>query len=147
MTRAKLDPQGGRLGFTGAYGGVPFPIIDTSDRNVAGSQLIWNHLTDWGGLANYCTFSPAFVVIDGKPILTQGQFERQTWPYFDPKGSPESFDGYFVKIHTYSKAPASAVGQELLLWHTTNVNVARPRLLPDGAPAGFGSRAISWRPH
>ncbi len=41
VTNAKLDPAGGRLGFTGAYGGIPFPIIDTSDPLVGGSQLIW----------------------------------------------------------------------------------------------------------
>lgn len=44
VTRAQLDPRGGRFGLTGAYGGVPFPIIDTSDPLAGGAQLIWNHL-------------------------------------------------------------------------------------------------------
>jgi hypothetical protein len=32
VNRAQLDPAGGRLGFSGGLGGIPFPIPDTSDR-------------------------------------------------------------------------------------------------------------------
>jgi hypothetical protein len=120
---AKLDPRGGRLGFTGAYGGVPFPIIDTSDPLVGGAQLIWNHLTAWYDFSDYSTFSPGCVVIDGKLILVAGTISRTLYPYFDPNGSLDTFDGYYSKGHYYYKAPGSVVGQEQLVWHSTNVNV------------------------
>ena len=123
LTRAQLDPRGGRFGFTGAYGGAPFPIPDTSDPLVAGAQLIWNHLTAWGGYSTMSTFNPGSVVINGKLILVGGTVARTIYPYYDPNGSPETFDGYLVKGHYYSKAPGAVVGQETLSWHSTNVNV------------------------
>ena len=53
-----LDPRGPRFGFTGAYGGNAFPILD-SDPDNAGAQVIWNHITRWDGsntTASYYTF-------------------------------------------------------------------------------------------
>jgi len=123
VTRAKLDPAGGRFGFTEAYGGVPFPIIDTSDPSVAGAQLIWNHLTAWGGNSNYSLFNPGSVVIDGSLELVSATASRTIFPYYDPKGTLETFDGYYSKAFYTYKAPSSAVGQEQVVWHTTNVNV------------------------
>ena len=123
VTNAKLDPRGGRLGFTGAYGGIPFPIIDTSDPLTAGSQLIWNHLTAWLGYSEVTMFAPGMVVIAGKPILVAGTLSRSIYPYYDPNGSLETFGGYYSKGHYYDKAPGSVMGQETLVWHSTNVTV------------------------
>ena len=120
---AKLDPAGGRLGFTGAYGGVPFPIIDISDPLIGGAQLIWNHLTGWIPYSTMSTFSPGCVVINGQLILVSATLSRTIYPYFDPNGSLETFDGYYGKGHYYAKAPGSVVGQETLVWHSTNVNI------------------------
>jgi hypothetical protein len=122
VANAQLDPRGGRLGFTGAYGGVPFPIIDTSDALAAGAQLIWNHLTSWGGYSTISTFNPGCVVINGKLILVGSTLARTLYPYFDPNGSLETFEGYYSKGHYYYKAPGAVVGQEVLTWHSTNVN-------------------------
>lgn len=119
---AKLDPAGGRLGFTGAYGGVPFPIIDTSDPLIGGAQLIWNHLTGWIPYSSMSTFTPGCVVINGKLILVSATLSRSIYPYFDPNGSLETFEGYYSKGHYYAKAPGAVVGQETLVWHSTNVN-------------------------
>jgi len=119
---AKLDPRGGRFGFTGAYGGVPFPIIDTADPLIGGAQLIWNHLTAWYDFSDISTFSPGCVVIGGKLTLVAGTVSRTIYPYFDPNGSLETFDGYYSKAHYYDKAPGSVVGQETLTWHSTNVS-------------------------
>jgi Protein of unknown function (DUF1329) len=122
VTNAVLDPAGGRLGFSGAYGGVPFPIIDTATPLNGGAQLIWNHLTAWYDYSDYSTFSPGCVVIDGKLILVAATISRTIYPYFDPNGSLATFDGYYSKGHYYYKAPGSVVGQEQLVWHSTNVN-------------------------
>jgi hypothetical protein len=123
VASAKLDPAGGRFGFTGAYGGVPFPIIDTSDPLAAGAQLIWNHLIGWGGYSTSATFNPGCVVINGELILSGSTFSKTIYPYFDPNGSLETFDGYLSKGHYYYVAPGSVVGQEILTWHSTNVNI------------------------
>jgi Protein of unknown function (DUF1329) len=123
VTRAQLDPRGGRFGFTGAVGGPPFPIIDTSDPLIAGSQIIWNHLTAWVGYSDLTLFAPGMVVIDGKVILVTGTLSRTIYPYYAPDVTPDSFDGYYSKGHYYDKAPGSVVGGETLVWHSTNVNV------------------------
>ena len=123
VTRAVLDPAGGRLGFTGAYGGPPFPIINISDPLVAGAQLIWNHLTAWNGSSYHTAFVPSYVMINGELILSGGGLVRFMYPYYQPDGSPDDFDGYYSKLHVYYAAPASDVGQEQLVWHSTNVNV------------------------
>jgi hypothetical protein len=120
--RAQLDPRGGRLGFTGGYGGAPFPIIDTSDPLVGGAQCIWNHLTAWVGFSNETLFAPGVVVIDGSVILVGGTHSLTMYPYYDPNGSLETFGGYYSKGHYYYVAPSSVHGQENLVWHSTNVN-------------------------
>ena len=123
VTNAKLDPAGGRLGFTGGYGGPPFPIIDNAEPLTAGAQLIWNHLTAWDGYFTHSSFAPGCVVISGKLILVAGTFTRTTYPYYAQDGSLESFDGYYSKGHYYYRAPGAVVGEETLVWHSTNVNL------------------------
>jgi hypothetical protein len=123
VTRAMMDPRGGRFGFTGAVGGPPFPIINTSDPLVGGAQLIWNHLTGWYDYSDYSKCSPGTVVINGKVILSDATLSRTVYPYYAPDVTPENYDGYFSKGHYYGIAPGSQVGQETLVWHSTNVNV------------------------
>jgi len=120
---AKLDPRGGRLGFTGGYGGVAFPIIDESDPLAGGAQCIWNHLTAWYDYSDYSTFAPGCVIINGKLILVTAAKSITLYPYYDPNGTLETFDGYYSKGHYYDVAPGALVGQEQLVWHSTNVNV------------------------
>jgi hypothetical protein len=122
VATAKLDPRGGRFGFTGAVGGPPFPIINTSDPLVGGAQLIWNHLTAWVGYSDVTNFAPGVVVIDGNLILVAGTLSRTVYPYYAPDVTLENFDGYYSKGHYYDKAPSAVDGQETLVWHTTNVN-------------------------
>jgi hypothetical protein len=128
VTTAKLDPRGGRYGFTGGYGGIPFPIIDTSDPYVGGAQLIWNHLTHWEGYSIHNTFAPAIVVSQGQTVLTAGEDSRTLYPYYDPNGSLETYQGYFSLNHLYEAAPAGIVGQEDLIWNSTNVNI-KPNII------------------
>lgn len=145
VSRAMLEPTGGRFGFTGAYGGIPFPIINTSDPLAGGAQLIWNHLTNWSGYANNSTFNPGWVVTNGNAVLVFGGEVRFVSPYYDPNGSLETYDGYLSKIHEWGKAPPASDGQEVIVWHTSNTLVApditwslvngqgRVRMAPDEA--------------
>lgn len=123
VTRAQPDPRGLRFGFIGAYGAIPFPIIDTSDPYTAGAQLIWNHLTQWAGYSNHTLFSPALVVSNGQVELSGAGFSRFIYPYYDPDGSPETFNGYYSYLHSLTLAPPSSEGQEALTWHSTNINI------------------------
>lgn len=119
VTSSQLEPTGGRFGFTGGYGGVPFPIPNTSDPNIAGVQIIWNHLVAWPGYS-YKTDSTAWVVIDGKVILTFGGYQRFLLPYYDPAGSAQTYQGYYGYIKQIANAPAGLTGEEYLIWHTSN---------------------------
>src|SRR6516165_12677652 len=123
VTRAKLDPAGGRFGFTGAYGGVPFPIINTSDPLAGGAQLIWNHLTTWLGPQSSAGMVPCSVVSQGRLAMTAGGPSKFYYPYYDPNGSLETFDGYYSKAHLSFIAPASMVGQEQMVWHSVNTTI------------------------
>jgi hypothetical protein len=122
VTRAQFSPKGGRFGFTGAYGGPPFPIIDTANPDIAGPQLIWNHLTAWSGFCT-TTFSSGFVVTDGELVLSEGGKNLFRRPYYDPEGSPKTFDGYLSKVHLLFQAPANFNGQEALTWHSANTEL------------------------
>jgi hypothetical protein len=123
VTRAQFDPRGGRFGFTGAVSAPPFPIINTAEPLIGGAQLIWNHLTVWQGVSNHALFTPGTVIDHGEVILVNGTISRLIFPYYAPGVTPESYDGYYSKGHFYSKAPEKVVGQESLVWHSTNVNV------------------------
>jgi hypothetical protein len=126
VTRAKLEPAGGRFGFLGAYGGIPFPIPD-ADPDVAGAQIIWNHLVQWPGYS-YKTDSTAFVVIGGRTDIAFGGYQQFLAPYYDPNGSAETYQGYYGLIHQVAKAPSSLNGQEYLIWHTSN-STERPDIV------------------
>ncbi len=121
VTRAVMEPSGGRFGFTGAYGGYPFPIINTADPEVGGAQLIWNHLLAWSdGWQENVNFSSGWVVSHGSVVLVTGALIRTILPYYDPNGTPEGYKGYFSLLHEWVKAPPASDGQEVISWHTSN---------------------------
>ncbi len=122
LTRAAFDPAGVSFGIVGAYGGAPFPIINTADPAVGGLQLIWITITAWDCYSFYSDFSPNCVVINGKMVLMDGALYRAIYPYYDPDGSPESFEGYYYKSHAFTRAPAGAAGQENVVWFSLNIN-------------------------
>ncbi len=119
---AKLDPRGGRFGFSGAYGGVPFPILD-SDPAVAGPQVIWNHLTRWDGPDSKFAVS-AYIISGGNISLGGFYWLHYHYPYYDPKGSVATFNGWFEYIHLDYIAPPVLVGQVLMEWSPTNALVS-----------------------
>ena len=117
--RAQLNPQGGRLGFTGGYGGVPFPIPDLSDPLAAGAQIMWNHSTRWAG-TSWTYNVAAWVVQGGELVQTSGGTDKYKCPYYDPNGSLETYKGYQIESYTYVTAPATSVGGEVIAKNATN---------------------------
>lgn len=123
VTRAKLEPGGGRFGFTGGYAGPPFPILDSSDPYAGGAQAIWNHLVRWQTFENYAKYSGGFVVSGNNVVVAFGGSSHYTCPYYDPNGSPATYDGYLSKLHEFFLAPPASDGQEALVWVSSNVNL------------------------
>ncbi len=127
---ATLDPRGGQFGFNRAYGGVPFPIIDTANPLNGGAQLIWNHLTAWNGFSRFSKFLPSFTVTQAGLTLSAAAEVHSLHPYYDPNGSLITYNGYFSKSHSYygsgmtagSNMAADASSQSLI-WHSNNLTL------------------------
>lgn len=123
---ATLDPRGGQFGFNGAYGGVPFPIIDTANPLNGGAQLIWNHLTAWNGYLRFSKFTPSFVVTSAGLTLAAASSAHSLHPYYDPNGSLITYMGYYSKSRAYygsgTAMPADGFSQSLI-WHSGNVTL------------------------
>lgn len=116
---AQLNPGGARLGFTNAYGGVPFPIPDISDPLVAGAQIIWNHSCRWQAYQTVTTIA-AYVMNNGVLTLASG---FQAWgdsPYYNPDGNLSTYSGYFRRLLIEYSAPPSLNGQQLMDWEPSD---------------------------
>lgn len=120
VNRAKLDPEGGRLGFTGGFGGIPFPILDKSDPYKAGAQLIWNHLTRWTGVWLNNVLIGFVVQGGGKPVLAANGLNHFYYNYYDPDGSARDFNGILFKLINVSYGPPTVIGNEIVMWNTVN---------------------------
>jgi len=117
-TTSQLDPRGGRFGFSGAYGGIAFPILDP-DPAIAGPQVIWNHLTRWDGSDYKVAFS-AYVIAGGNVSLSGLFWQTYHYPYYQQTGSLADFDGWYQKVRFEYIAPAVLVGQIEVEWAPTN---------------------------
>jgi Protein of unknown function (DUF1329) len=113
------DPTGGRFGFQGAYGGIPFPIPDISSPLKAGAQIMWNHSADWRGFA-YHTASQGWSVSNGQKSLAFLDHSLYKAPYYDPNGSVATFDGKLEVQYDPYFAPENLVGQAVMVWQFSN---------------------------
>ena len=115
-TRARLDDGGN--GFTGAFGGIPFPILSGSNEEMA-QQVMWNHLTRWRGRYSEHESSEVAVQSDGsyRPVTYRHELY---FNLYDPEESVETFDGimnYYFSSVTY---PPAYAGGGLLVHQTVN---------------------------
>lgn len=116
VTRASLLPQGGRFGLTGAYGGVPFPIPDTSDVFVAGVQIIWNHLSRWESYG--CRYDgECWLVSNGQLTLSGKAHILARYDYYAPQGNPVANNGRLWSESVQYFAPASLIGQSFIVYN------------------------------
>jgi hypothetical protein len=109
---------GPRLGFTGAYGGVPFPILDT-DPAIAGAQVLQNHNFRWQGQHTHYNNS-TYAMSHGQLTLVLDDDFGQIIPYYDPNGSVATFDGIFSKGFYNPIGPANQVGANIIVYDSTN---------------------------
>lgn len=116
---AKLYPGGGRFGFEGAYGGVPFPIPDVSVPLNAGTQIVWNHNAKWTGY-EYLIDLSGYAVTDGQLENSFSAHTRYRNPFYDPQGSLATFNGLIQQVEVPYYAPAALVGQDLIIFSYTD---------------------------
>jgi hypothetical protein len=114
------NPAGIRLGFTGATGGVPFPIPDQSDPYLAGGQIVWNHLCRWNAqhsITPQCGLS----MIGGVLTNVSRAWVYLRYPYYNNNGSatgPESGIEMDTSITYYG--PPDLKGFKILEYEPTN---------------------------
>jgi len=110
VLRAKLvDPSNPQNGFTGAFGGIPFPIPDTSNPLAAGAQIIYNHQNRWGGFAQELN-TYGYVVSDGQLVLSDRADALYDHPYYYRPDLPTMQIRQFVTFN----APAELIGEQLV---------------------------------
>jgi hypothetical protein len=146
MARARLDPAGGHMGITGAYGGVPFPVIDTKNPLAGGAQLIWNHLTSWRGIFRHANFVPWFVVVGGQFSLSAAAVSSFIYPYYDPKFASYvcgcggvGYDGFFSETLVRYAQPSNIAGGRTIIWRSEDL-AEKPNQTWNFMPGEFGVR-------
>jgi len=109
---AKPDPAGARIGFSGAYGGVPFPIPD-SDPYQAGAEIMWNHNCRWEGISSQIV-KAAYSVSNGKVTFLNGYTEIRDNPFYFQDGNLQTFNGWLRRLRLNFNAPANINGQQII---------------------------------
>jgi hypothetical protein len=119
VATAKLNPAGGRVGFSGAFGGTPFPIPDPSDTLAAGAQLVWNHFQRWNGSGNQ-QYTENHTIEGGKKQLTATATDTYLFPYYDQSKTLATFSGLGQDTHEVLYGPSTVVGEEIVTRYSTN---------------------------
>jgi hypothetical protein len=115
---AQAVPSGLRDGFTGAFGGYPFPILDT-DPNIAGAQAILNHNCRWQGVWNTRT-AANHCVEDGPPIIASGYENTYYYPYYEPTGSFATWGGWVFQYRSNFIAPPASLSEQIVYYSSMN---------------------------
>lgn len=115
--KAKLA-EGGN-GFTGAVGGIPFPVPKS------GVEIIWNHNARWRGEYGIRRASEVAVQRNGdySLITTQAEFDFQ---YYKRGISEDKLDNILFHYLSFTKAPARLAGGAVLAHETLN-QIDEPR--------------------
>lgn len=109
------DPVGGRFGFTGAHGGIPFPIPDQSNPLTAGAQIIWNHNSIWRGFC-FLVDVQGWVVNSSQVAMTAAGQQHYKLPYYSQKPMAHKYDGALQLLYTPYTGPGNLVGQAIIIW-------------------------------
>src|SRR5271155_2933187 len=102
-TRATLENDGSTL--KGAYGGIAFPIPKS------GVEVIWNHLTRWGGETVQYKFSGYVVNAAGQTVLVDRSRAIVQFPYYLKNGSLDKFSGWLEYNYVETLEPPFRNGE------------------------------------
>lgn len=106
-TRAQLTKSG--LGATGAYGGIPFPIVKN------GYEAMLNHRLSWKGESIQQPMKTMVVTPDGKIVMATDGIQYFSYPYYYEEGSPETYEGIYQLGELVNTAPAYKAGEAILV--------------------------------
>ncbi|WP_440997554.1 DUF1329 domain-containing protein [Arhodomonas sp. SL1] len=110
----------GGLSLTGAYGGPPFPIPEN------GAEAIWNHLLIWSGHVFYTELANYVGTRDGDRILSSAGDMWNQFPYYDPHGSREGFEGWYRYNLSRISDPPLIAGENIVVnEHTDAKDIGR----------------------
>lgn len=121
-TQAELV-EGGN-GITGAYGGIPFPILHGSDEE-KGMQAIWNHFTSWRGIFINRRSGEAVVDPTGSYSLVMST-QDLLFNFYNPEGDESTLDNTLFYYLSSTISPARLAGGAVLIHETLN-QVEEPR--------------------
>jgi hypothetical protein len=119
VTRAQSAPGGARLGFTGGFGAVPFPILNQDDPLEGGAQAMWNHNSRWVGpyeQRNYANHT----MINGQLVLASGFRVTGIRSYYLPGGSLENYNGFLYQARLDVWGPPETKGQSFMTYEPSN---------------------------
>ncbi len=116
VSTAKLvDPANPQNGFTGAFGGFPFPIPDISNPLTAGAQIMYNNANRWAGFAaTYHT--SGFVVNGGSPVLSLSGPLKFDYPFYYRKDIANIQAREYIAFD----GPGNIIGEEVIVWYYTD---------------------------
>ena len=105
-------------GVTGAYGGVPFPIL-SDDPEIAGVQAIWNHIARFRGVYVTRNSSDVAVYQNGTYELVSSS-QEVFFNYYNPEGSLSTLDNMMFYYLSSTHAPARLAGTATLVYEPIN---------------------------
>jgi hypothetical protein len=106
---AKLVPDGN--GFTGAIGGIPFPIPQN------GLEVFWNHVTRYRGVAAGLTVGQAPMTAGGSYTLVNFR-EEFYFLFYEPGMTEAGLNNILLYFTQETTAPARLAGEVLLVQET-----------------------------
>jgi hypothetical protein len=110
-----VDQANPQAGFTGGFGGIPFPIPDISNPLVAGAQIINNHNLRWQGHA-FQNREVGYVVNGGHPSLSLSTPVKYDFPYYYRPDIPTILQREYIVF----TEPANITGEILVVHYFTD---------------------------
>ncbi|MBZ2188069.1 DUF1329 domain-containing protein [Alcanivorax sp. JB21] len=108
--------QLGDSGVSGAFGGIPFPILHGNNEEQA-RQAIWNHILRWRGQYVVRRASEVAVQRNGRYTLVTSQQEVY-FRYYNPELSEAQLDNIIFYFISETLAPARLAGGAVLVHET-----------------------------
>ena len=114
--RNATSAQLSSTGVSGAFGGIPFPILHGSNEEQA-LQAIWNHILRWRGQYVVRRASEVAVQRNGRYTLVTSQQEVY-FRYYNPQLSEAQLDNIIFYFISETLAPARLAGGATLVHET-----------------------------
>lgn len=105
----------GGLSLSGAYGGPPFPIPQN------GAEAIWNHLLIWSGHVFHTELANYVGTRNGDLLMSSAGDMWNQFPYYDPNGDRDSFEGWYRYNLSRVSDPPLIAGENIVVNEHTDM--------------------------